>query len=612
MLIESLQQLIVPTQETQVLEPTAQLASSITDVFFVVIVAVFLLATLLRLFNKKPVFTDYAPTLLSSLGILGTFAGIVIGLLAFNPKDIDSSITNLLWGLQTAFFTSIIGVFLSIAFKGFESILTRQAASNIEGGVINELSLNELMSQQNAYLAQIAKSINDEHTDSSLVNLMKLYRSDTSDYRKQLSGQLQQIGLTLESDQKLLTSHGELFAEMLQQQKIFADQLWLEMTKVSEALSKSATEQVISALKQVIVDFNNNLTEQFGENFKQLNAAVGALVQWQENYRHQLEQMIDQYTQGVQAIIQTETSVAHISQESAQIPIVMDKLKSVLDINQHQIDGLNEHLQVFQTMRDKAIEAVPQIERRIDETITGVQQASSQMIAGINESATNLSNAIIKTADEFDESSSRVNGALQTTSDHLSVQSEELKNNLLDAVKQIREDFYGFLGQLQDRQQVQLTAVENSVAAMLDGYQQSQTSVAEFAQQTTQQLSGHSDAIKQVVEQSLSRVGDEFSALISSMQSNHQTQLKSFESAITQLVNAYKESEAQIKNFAQTTISGTSESVLKQTSALDMAMEKELQSAMNDMGSTLTSITKKFTEDYQVLVNEMSKVVRSR
>lgn len=543
MLIESLQQLIVPTQETQELNATAQLASSITDVFFVVIVVVFLLATLLRLFNKKPVFTDYAPTLLSSLGILGTFAGIVIGLLAFNPKDIDSSITNLLWGLQTAFFTSIIGVFLSIAFKGFESILTRQAASNNEGGIVNELSLNELMSQQNAYLAQIAKSINDEHTDSSLVNLMKLYRSDTSDYRRQLSGQLQQIGLTLESDQKLLTSHGELFAEMLQQQKIFADQLWLEMTKVSEALSKSATEQVISALKQVIVDFNNNLTEQFGENFKQLNAAVGALVQWQENYRQQLEQMIDQYTQGVQAITQTETSVAHISQESAQIPIVMDKLKSVLDINQHQIDGLNEHLQVFQTMRDKAIDAIPQIERRIDETITGVQQASSQMIEGINESAINLSNAIIKTANEFDDSSSRVNGALQTTSDHLSVQSEELKNNLLDAVQQIREDFYSFINTIQDGQKLQLQA---------------------------------------------------------------------FDEAMNQMINSYKESEAQIKNFAQTTISGTSESVLKQTNALDSALEKELQRSMTEMGSALTSITKKFTEDYQVLVSEMNKVVRSR
>lgn len=58
-------------------------------------------------------------------------------------------------------------------------------------------------------------------------------------------------------------------------------------------MSKSATEQVINALKEVISDFNNNLVEQFGENFKQLNAAVLELVQWQENYKQQLLQMTE-------------------------------------------------------------------------------------------------------------------------------------------------------------------------------------------------------------------------------------------------------------------------------------------------------------------------------
>ncbi|WP_223823665.1 hypothetical protein [Candidatus Enterovibrio escicola] len=43
-------------------------------------------------------------------------------------------------------------------------------------------------------------------------------------------------------------------------------------------MSESATEQVIEALKQVILDFNHNLTEQFSENFKQLNEADHKLV----------------------------------------------------------------------------------------------------------------------------------------------------------------------------------------------------------------------------------------------------------------------------------------------------------------------------------------------
>jgi hypothetical protein len=535
----------------EIIDPTPEFASTTTDIFFWIILSVFILALILRLRGKKPVFTDYVPTLLSSLGILGTFAGIVIGLLAFDPtpEKMNNSITNLLWGLQTAFFTSIIGVFLSITFKAFESFLLNQeqASENSDGLAQSDNSIEGILTVQNQHLAQIVKSIGDENTDSSLVNILKLHRSDAADQRKQIINALQILNDTVnQQNQVHLKIHikmKELIQELMQQQSAFAAQLWLEMAKVSEALSKSATEQVITALKQVIVDFNHNLTDQFGENFKQLNAAVGALVQWQENYRHQLEHMIEQYAQGVQAITQSETSVANISHETAQIPVVMEKLKSVLDINQHQIDGLNNHLQVFTDMRDKAVQAVPQIQQRIDETITAVQQASSQLVEGINESAANLSNAIIKTATEFDDSSSRVNGALQTTSDHLTRESEVIKTTLIDSVTQIREDFYGFIHQLQGSQQAQL---------------------------------------------------------------------QTFETAIAQMMSGYKESEAQIKNFAQTTINSTEESVLKQTRAIDQALEQELNRTMTELGSALTTITRKFTEDYQILVNEMNKVVSAR
>lgn len=313
MIIETMQHWIVPNAPKQELSATAQLASSITDVFFWLILAVFLLAFVLRVLGRKATFTDYAPTLLASLGILGTFAGIVIGLLAFNPAAIQESITDLLYGLQTAFFTSIFGVFLSIVFKAFESLLSRheqEIASAAEDQTDN--SIEGLLTSQNQYLAQIAKSINDENTDSSLVNILKLYRSDAADQRKQVINALQSISANQEQQSQIQADSKALLQAITERQEVFANQLWLEMAKVSEALSKSATEQVITALKQVIVDFNNNLTEQFGENFKQLNAAVGALVQWQENYRQQLEHMIEQYTQGVQAITQTETSVAHI------------------------------------------------------------------------------------------------------------------------------------------------------------------------------------------------------------------------------------------------------------------------------------------------------------
>ena len=48
-----------------------------------------------------------------SMGVLGTFVGIFIGLQAFDPNDITNSVNDILVGLKTAFFTSIVGMTLS-------------------------------------------------------------------------------------------------------------------------------------------------------------------------------------------------------------------------------------------------------------------------------------------------------------------------------------------------------------------------------------------------------------------------------------------------------------------------------------------------------------------
>ena len=52
---------------------------------------------------------EYFPTLISTLGVLGTFWGITKGLMAFDTSDLDKSIPGLLDGLKTAFFTSLAG-----------------------------------------------------------------------------------------------------------------------------------------------------------------------------------------------------------------------------------------------------------------------------------------------------------------------------------------------------------------------------------------------------------------------------------------------------------------------------------------------------------------------
>lgn len=67
-------------------------APLLTDIFLVVLFVVLGLSIFWKKRDKHHAFTLYTPTLLTSLGILGTFMGIVSGLLEFDTANIDGSI----------------------------------------------------------------------------------------------------------------------------------------------------------------------------------------------------------------------------------------------------------------------------------------------------------------------------------------------------------------------------------------------------------------------------------------------------------------------------------------------------------------------------------------
>lgn len=106
-----------------------------------------------------------------SLGVLGTFVGIAVGLFHFDVTDIKSSMPQLLEGLKIAFITSGVGIFFSI------------------------------------------------------------------------------------------------------------------LLSIFKPLKNNSKSETLEALELIVTEFNHNLTEQFGDNFKQLNEAVKNMIIWQEGYK---------------------------------------------------------------------------------------------------------------------------------------------------------------------------------------------------------------------------------------------------------------------------------------------------------------------------------------
>lgn len=298
--------------------------------------------------HKPRHFIDSIPTLLTSIGILGTFFGIVLALLAFDDSDIKSHINDIISGMKTAFITSVTGLLLSIILKIWASI-HQDKSENLD------------LDQVDA--SNILKFI--EHHLTEQTNTQK------------------KTAVIHEELLQALTTHHEYVKQNNQQ---FAANLWDKLEKTAQILTKSANEEVILALNQLIKDFNHQLTEQFGENFKQLNHAVFELIQWQENYKQQLEQMQVQYQNHTNAVAATQQAIdnihdnlSHIAHHAQSILDSMERLAVAIELSHTQIDTLYDHLAAFADMKDKAVAALPSLSEQIDTMLQGMDDASQKL-----------------------------------------------------------------------------------------------------------------------------------------------------------------------------------------------------------------------------------------
>lgn len=538
-----------------------QSPDSITNLFFLIML-IFWFLGLIAFFTsysdkgkRRAAFAEYVPVLLTSLGILGTFTGIVSGLLNFDIDNIDTSISSLLGGMKTAFITSVIGVFLSIILKTIFTIGTKKEVTqeekdiDIKNVIKNFYTQTDELKKQSLHNEKIVSHLDmlvkcfDDESNSTMLGQIKLLRSDLSDNHRNLMNEIKPNQSSLSSIQKSLENNQDTFQK-------FEIKLWETLQDFANMMSKSATEAVIEALKKVIIEFNDNLTTQFGENFKELNRAVHLLVEWQDNYKTQLNEMITLYTTGVQTLEITEKSVANIEKSAHSIPSTMESLGEVIAINQHQISNLASHLTTFEQLRDKAIDAIPQIQQHISSMLENTEKANISLLEGLKQSSQLLEEEITTISRQLAENANNANKAITMSAATLENTSMQLLDNQ------------------QALNKAQKTASEQVINVVSQWHQA-------FEQQS-QQL--HRQFVQTAQELMKSQMDD------------------------SRKVMSHLEEESQ------NALKRTGESMNKQIQALDKALEEELKKVMTDMGRALASISHQFTSDYTKLVDAMYKI----
>ena len=570
---------------------------TISCLFFVIWITV--RATRAISAGTERTFVSFAPGFLTSVGIFGTFLGIVVGLLGFDPQNIDTSIGQLLEGLKTAFLTSIFGMAGAMWIKWRDTrhaSLVEGAPQEADTGEIGPEQIHAVLIRQAGHTEALLKSLGGDH-ERSLIGQLQLLRTENNDYRS--------ANTTL--------------------QKEFQTQLFQRLTTFSEMLSRSATEQVIEALKQVIVEFNTRLTEQFGDNFKRLDESVKKLVEWQQEYRQQMEEMGRQYALGVQAITSTQSSVEAIRQETARIPADMQQLATVLSVNQHQIGELDRHLEAFVAMRHQAVIAVPQIQQHLE-------QVGQQLHTG----AEKVNSVLLQGSEQFQHSVQLTNSSMIEAAKNVATQSEIISKELSDAftllqlnTERIRTGITATISEAMSsveegaktaaqttNQHVHAVAssMEATMRATLDRVGAVHKDVSKSLESITQGVSSAAGQMLVSVEESSKTAAlataKHAQGAASGMEASLRATLerlntvqaeieRSFDTVSKSVAESAQRSLGGVERQVQDAVSRTNEAVNLQLRNLDEALERQLRAALQELGSALGTIAAHLADSYQ-------------
>jgi Holliday junction resolvasome RuvABC endonuclease subunit len=352
-------------------------------------------------YNEKAI--SFGPTILTTLGIFATFLGIALGLSEFNPDNIQASVPALLAGLKTAFWASVAGVGGALLLKFRHQFFDRTTSVGTgEDGEVTGADLALLLSGIQTAL------IGNEET--SLTTQLKLLRSDTNDR---------------------------------------LDALKVAQLQALQELSKMGSQALVEALRDVIKDFNAKISEQFGENFKALNEAVGKLLEWQNRYRVHIEKSEGAINDLVDHMTKVSSDYGVLVSNSQSFSIVASDLGRMLDSLSTQKEQLVDLSRSLAELLNKASESLPAVETKVvelaNQLASAVQKNQQTLSSALAESALQLGNSIKSSHQGFvstnAEANKQVTDLLARTKEQISVLdaalTEELKKSLESLGRQL-------------------------------------------------------------------------------------------------------------------------------------------------------------------------------
>ena len=233
-----------------------------------------------------------------SIGVLGTFVGLAVGLSELYIEDTEalrSGIGSLLGGMKVAFYTSVLGVTLSLFWTLFDRIISSKLDANLDW---HSERLDCLLSTDDEalYLHRLEKISRSQadHLKTLLTDAMEKAMMPVVSTLQQSHGQISDAFGQL-SDQFVSLHEG-----MSVQSKLLEYQV--ELTKNnSNDVTERLVQQITGGTEQTIANFGNLINDTQGMQHQMMQTVQQVVTNFAESEKHQTntfqktEKMVEQF-----------------------------------------------------------------------------------------------------------------------------------------------------------------------------------------------------------------------------------------------------------------------------------------------------------------------------
>lgn len=337
--------------------------------------------------NRRVV--EYFPTFVSTLGVLGTFYGITVGLLAFDTADLDKSIPGLLDGLKTAFFTSLAGMVGSMILSAFIS----KKQDEKDGGVSD--------------INQAAGTICQAVQQMSALNAEAI-----GALKHQLAEQ--------EADRKAFyRTMGDVM-----------DSVKKSQSSIAETLSSINTSQgaVTSALDSIVILQRSQ--ESALDNLKESSSAM-------VNSIGNLEEATTSQTKAIQSVQKSSNEIAEFTHHVPEILDVLSGMSGTQDSINDQVQKLKDILDAEVDQIERSMDKTNQLlERKFDEFTDLLKKSNTEALVEVMKNVTAefqkqmdalISKLIQENFDQLNQSVERLNKWQQDNKEMIELLTQQYK-----------------------------------------------------------------------------------------------------------------------------------------------------------------------------------------